>query len=601
VVVHLALILSLSFAVVCYWFQASATVKEGIVLLTSWVFLKTFNAKSLSALTNVIMSLSQDERRWRKSFGSTCGCAFGHRIFVNYHDSQLTFLLRDSLGGSSRTTVVANVSPSSTYSNVTMSTLKFAARAIAALGLAAAAALPALLAASRATGTVSLVTGAPGSAINVAADVLGTIMLSLPTNVIVGFALVSVRCMFGDIVALFVAKFLGQSMLSLPMKVIAGLAFVPVWCMCGGIVALLVCGTLAPQASTKHVFLEVRTLPSSVNMFLYCFSGLPRLPNIRASLQNTASYSNAVHLALGHCAWLVWGMAAEAHIASKWHNGLGKDYYKETFEALLNAQRIFKLEVDNQWTKMQMVAYPMEQTLQALCQQESQSRLSETGLQFNELSGAESFLAVRSDHICLSSSMFIDDDVRSDAEKRLFRSHTGRELAAFEKAELETEVEEQQQTGEHHGWRAWLLSPWFDMLVAVAIVLNLVSIMFRIVYDGALHDSNKHRMGSSVIDALFDVFENIFAAFFLLELMLQLIANGFRYLCFISNFVDTVIVIASCLDVWLFPSVMAGADAINQTNYNVLRVGRNRCGKQAFKQIMLPTIVQVARCQMLRP
>jgi len=85
--------------------------------------------KSLSALTNVIMSLSQDERRWRKSFGSTRGCAFGHRSFVNYRDSKLTFLLRDSLGGNSRTTVVANVSPSSTCSNETLSTLKFAARA----------------------------------------------------------------------------------------------------------------------------------------------------------------------------------------------------------------------------------------------------------------------------------------------------------------------------------------------------------------------------------------------------------------------------------------------------------------------------------------
>lgn len=85
--------------------------------------------KSLSALTNVIMSLSQDEKRWRKSFGSTRGCAFGHRSFVNYRDSKLTFLLRDSLGGNSRTTVVANVSPSAMCSNETLSTLKFAARA----------------------------------------------------------------------------------------------------------------------------------------------------------------------------------------------------------------------------------------------------------------------------------------------------------------------------------------------------------------------------------------------------------------------------------------------------------------------------------------
>merc|ERR1719507_1472665 len=67
--------------------------------------------------------------------------------------------------------------------------------------------------------------------------------------------------------------------------------------MFGGLVALCVCGILAPQASPKHVMLEPRALPSSIGMFLYCFSGLPCLPNIRSSMQNTSNYSHAVHLA----------------------------------------------------------------------------------------------------------------------------------------------------------------------------------------------------------------------------------------------------------------------------------------------------------------
>jgi len=96
---------------------------------------------------------------------------------------------------------------------------------------------------------------------------------------------------------IIIAGILGTMSLSLPMDVIAGFSFLSVWCMFGGLVALFVCGTLSPQTSPKHVLLEVSALPSSIGMFLYCFSGLPCLPNIRASMQNTSNYSHAVHLA----------------------------------------------------------------------------------------------------------------------------------------------------------------------------------------------------------------------------------------------------------------------------------------------------------------
>jgi len=78
--------------------------------------------KSLSALTNVIMSLSRAGQR-RKSLGGQ------RRPFVRYRDSKLTFLLRDSLGGNSKTVMVACVSPAALCFGETLSTLKFAARA----------------------------------------------------------------------------------------------------------------------------------------------------------------------------------------------------------------------------------------------------------------------------------------------------------------------------------------------------------------------------------------------------------------------------------------------------------------------------------------
>jgi len=48
---------------------------------------------------------------------------------VPYRDSRLTFLLKDSLGGNSRTYMIAALSPASTNHGETLSTLYFAQRA----------------------------------------------------------------------------------------------------------------------------------------------------------------------------------------------------------------------------------------------------------------------------------------------------------------------------------------------------------------------------------------------------------------------------------------------------------------------------------------
>ena len=48
---------------------------------------------------------------------------------VNYRNSKLTFLLKDSLGGNSKTNLIANISPSIIFCQETLSTLSFARRA----------------------------------------------------------------------------------------------------------------------------------------------------------------------------------------------------------------------------------------------------------------------------------------------------------------------------------------------------------------------------------------------------------------------------------------------------------------------------------------
>ena len=71
--------------------------------------------KSLSALGIVINSLVDISE--------------GKTRHVHYRDSKLTFLLRDSLGGNSKTLMIANITPSVVSVNETVSTLKFAQRA----------------------------------------------------------------------------------------------------------------------------------------------------------------------------------------------------------------------------------------------------------------------------------------------------------------------------------------------------------------------------------------------------------------------------------------------------------------------------------------
>lgn len=71
--------------------------------------------KSLSTLGQVILALSERQK--------------GRSMHVHYRDSKLTFLLRDSLGGNSKTCIVGNVSAEPKDLSETISTLDFAKRA----------------------------------------------------------------------------------------------------------------------------------------------------------------------------------------------------------------------------------------------------------------------------------------------------------------------------------------------------------------------------------------------------------------------------------------------------------------------------------------
>ncbi|KAI9141752.1 kinesin motor domain-containing protein, partial [Paraphysoderma sedebokerense] len=89
--------------------RAAATQNYGIRMVEGSMI-----NRSLLALGNCINALANQ----------------GNRKYVNYRDSKMTRLLKDSLSGNNcRTVMVANISPSSTTYEETMNTLKYADRA----------------------------------------------------------------------------------------------------------------------------------------------------------------------------------------------------------------------------------------------------------------------------------------------------------------------------------------------------------------------------------------------------------------------------------------------------------------------------------------
>ena len=85
--------------------------------------------KSLATLCDVVKALSaQDKAQYQRNAGrgNASAASMSH---VPYRNSVLTWLLKESLGGNARTTMLAAVSPAANAYDETISTLKYAERA----------------------------------------------------------------------------------------------------------------------------------------------------------------------------------------------------------------------------------------------------------------------------------------------------------------------------------------------------------------------------------------------------------------------------------------------------------------------------------------
>ena len=82
--------------------------------------------KSLHVLGKVISKLTEKKDRRKISESER----FNKKEHIPYRDSKLTMLLADSLGGNSKTIIIACISPSSSYTEETLSTINYATRAM---------------------------------------------------------------------------------------------------------------------------------------------------------------------------------------------------------------------------------------------------------------------------------------------------------------------------------------------------------------------------------------------------------------------------------------------------------------------------------------
>lgn len=84
--------------------------------------------KSLFTLGKVISMLSSTDKKTPAAIGAASSSKQDQSKYIPYRDSKLTMLLMDSLGGASKALMIACISPSSQWTEETISTLNYATR-----------------------------------------------------------------------------------------------------------------------------------------------------------------------------------------------------------------------------------------------------------------------------------------------------------------------------------------------------------------------------------------------------------------------------------------------------------------------------------------
>ncbi|XP_061825181.1 uncharacterized protein stard9 isoform X2 [Nerophis lumbriciformis] len=107
-----------------------ANINKSLVTLGIVISALAQNSQMSSSCQSINSMASEGEGSTAGSHSSSLSGGGGRRhCFIPYRDSVLTWLLKDSLGGNSKTIMIATVSPSANCYNETLSTLRYAAHA----------------------------------------------------------------------------------------------------------------------------------------------------------------------------------------------------------------------------------------------------------------------------------------------------------------------------------------------------------------------------------------------------------------------------------------------------------------------------------------
>ncbi|XP_062378279.1 stAR-related lipid transfer protein 9 [Sardina pilchardus] len=107
-----------------------ANINKSLVTLGIVISALAQNSQMFSSCQSINSVASEGEGSLGGSVSSSLSAGSGRRhCYIPYRDSVLTWLLKDSLGGNSKTIMIATVSPSCSSYNETLSTLRYAAHA----------------------------------------------------------------------------------------------------------------------------------------------------------------------------------------------------------------------------------------------------------------------------------------------------------------------------------------------------------------------------------------------------------------------------------------------------------------------------------------
>ncbi|XP_041927396.1 stAR-related lipid transfer protein 9 isoform X2 [Alosa sapidissima] len=107
-----------------------ANINKSLVTLGIVISALAQNSQMFSSCQSINSVASEGEGSLSSTLSSSLSACSGRRhCYIPYRDSVLTWLLKDSLGGNSKTIMIATVSPSCSSYNETLSTLRYAAHA----------------------------------------------------------------------------------------------------------------------------------------------------------------------------------------------------------------------------------------------------------------------------------------------------------------------------------------------------------------------------------------------------------------------------------------------------------------------------------------